>query len=207
MMTKDRLAAATYLRALATAIADGSEPPQAPASISLDASSGDKVLYDIVHQRVETIDGPSGNDRPALESWVVEVLDGLGPIRRKLPDEREAITHKFSVAGHEGYITVGLYSNRAPAEVFVTMSKEGSTIRGLMDTIAKLTSLLLQFGVPIDTIADKFRYQRFEPQGIATGCSEISAATSLADYVFHWLVLRFGRDEAVRAWTPESVGP
>ena len=111
--------------------------------------------------------------------------------RYKLTQERVAVTHQFCISGHEGYITVGLYDDGAPGEVFITMSKGGSTIRGLLDSIGILTSLLLQHGVELERIADKFRYARFEPLGYTSGCADITTATSVLDYVFHWLVLRF----------------
>ncbi len=112
------------------------------------------------------------------------------PIRRKLPDERRAITHKFSVAGHEGYITVGLYDDGQPGEIFLTMSKEGSTISGLMDSFATAISLTLQYGVPLEALVDKFTHMRFEPAGF-TKNPEIPIAKSLVDYVFRWLGSKF----------------
>src|SRR5205807_3142054 len=87
------------------------------------------------------------------------------PVRRKLPDERHSITHKFSIGGHEGYMTVGLYEDGQPGELFVTMAKEGSTISGLMDAFATQTSYALQFGVPLRFMVDKFSHMRFEPAG------------------------------------------
>ncbi len=112
------------------------------------------------------------------------------PVRRKLPSERRSLTHKFCVAGHEGYVTVGLYENGQPGEIFLTMSKEGSTISGLMDTVATLVSLALQYGVPLKALVDKFSHVRFEPAGI-TENREIPFAKSLVDYVFRWLGSRF----------------
>ncbi len=117
------------------------------------------------------------------------------PVRRKLPDERRAITHKFSIAGHEGYITVGMYPNGAPGEIFLTMSKEGSTISGLMDTIATMTSLALQYGVPLETLVNKFAHMRFEPSGV-TPNPQIRFAKSIPDYIFRWLGLKFLPQEA-----------
>src|SRR5438876_1074479 len=110
------------------------------------------------------------------------------PIRRKLPDERQSITHKFSIAGHEGYITVGMYEDGTPGEIFLTMSKEGSTVSGLMDTIATMTSLSLQYGVPLETLVKKFAHTRFEPSGF-TPHPEIRFAKSIPDYIFRWLGL------------------
>jgi ribonucleoside-diphosphate reductase alpha chain len=110
--------------------------------------------------------------------------------RRRLPDERNAVTHKFSVAGHEGYITAGLYENGLPGEIFITMSKEGSTISGVMDAFATSISLALQYGVPLKVLSDKFSHMRFEPAGF-TGNPKIPMAKSLMDYIFRWLALRF----------------
>ncbi|MGD0337925.1 MAG: vitamin B12-dependent ribonucleotide reductase [Bacteroidota bacterium] len=112
------------------------------------------------------------------------------PARRRLPDERESITHKFSIAGHEGYITVGLYEDRVPGEVFITMSKEGSTISGLMDALATALSLSLQYGVPLKVLVDKFSHMRFEPSGF-TNNKEIPIAKSICDYIFRWLGRKF----------------
>jgi len=112
------------------------------------------------------------------------------PFRRRLPDTRQSITHKFSVAGHEGYLTVGLYEDGQPGEVFITMAKEGSTVGGLMDVIGTCTSLALQYGVPLFTLVDKFRHARFEPSGM-TSNRDIPFAKSLIDYIFCWLGCRF----------------
>ncbi len=117
------------------------------------------------------------------------------PIRRKLPDERRSITHKFSIAGHEGYITVGMYDDGTPGEIFLTMSKEGSTISGLMDTLATMTSLALQYGVPLETLVNKFAHTRFEPSGI-TPNPNIRFAKSIPDYIFRWLGTKFLPAEA-----------
>ncbi|MDP2340511.1 MAG: vitamin B12-dependent ribonucleotide reductase [Deltaproteobacteria bacterium] len=118
------------------------------------------------------------------------VKQKLGGTRRKLPDERAAITHKFSIGGHEGYITVGLFEDGTPGELFITMSKEGSTISGLMDAFATSTSLSLQYGVPLKVLVDKFSHMRFEPAGF-TGNPQIPIAKSLCDYMFRWLGLKF----------------
>jgi ribonucleoside-diphosphate reductase alpha chain len=112
------------------------------------------------------------------------------PLRRRLPDTREAMTHKFDIAGHEGYLTVGLFENGLPGELFITMAKEGSTIGGLMDCIGTLTSLALQYGVPMEALLKKFAHQRFEPSGF-TKNPEIRNAASIIDYVFRWLALQF----------------
>lgn len=112
------------------------------------------------------------------------------PIRRKLPDERPSLTHKFSVAGHEGYVTVGLYPDGTPGEVFISMNKAGSTISGLMDTIAVSVSPGLQYGVPLQFYVDKFSHVRFEPSGW-TGNQQLPFAKSVVDYIFRWLGVRF----------------
>ncbi len=111
-------------------------------------------------------------------------------IRRHMPDTRMSLTHKFEIAGHEGYITVGLYPDGQPGEVFVQMSKEGSTIGGLMDTVATLTSISLQYGVPLEQLVNKFAYQRFEPSGY-TKNPDIRTAHSITDYIFRWMGCEF----------------
>ena len=112
------------------------------------------------------------------------------PVRRKLPDERNAITHKFSIASHEGYITAGMYPDGQPGEIFIVMAKEGSTVSGLMDSFATAISLALQYGVPLKVLVDKFSHTRFEPSGW-TGHQEIPYAKSIMDYIFRWLALKF----------------
>ena len=112
------------------------------------------------------------------------------PARRKLPDERHSITHKFSIAGHEGYITVGMYEDGKPGEIFLVMAKEGSTISGLMDAFATSISMALQYGVPLEALVEKFSHVRFEPSGF-TKNSEIPYAKSITDYIFRWLASKF----------------
>ena len=116
------------------------------------------------------------------------------PARRRLPDERQAIAHKFSIAGHEGYIHVGLYEDGSPGEVFLRMSKEGSVISGLMDSVAILTSIALQYGVPLESLVNKFSHVRFEPYGF-TANADIPMAKSIMDYVFRWLGRQFLAEE------------
>jgi ribonucleoside-diphosphate reductase alpha chain len=110
--------------------------------------------------------------------------------RRRLPDERRSITHKFSVAGHEGYITVGMYEDGTPGEIFLVMSKEGSVVSGLMDSFATAISMALQYGVPMKVLVDKFSHTRFEPSGM-TGNPSIPFAKSVVDYVIRWLASKF----------------
>ena len=114
----------------------------------------------------------------------------LQPARRRLPETRKAVTHKFDIAGHEGYLTVGMFDNDQPGELFITMAKEGSTIGGLMDSIGTLTSMALQYGVPLDALVKKFAHQRFEPSGF-TKNPDIRNASSITDYVFRWMAIQF----------------
>jgi ribonucleoside-diphosphate reductase alpha chain len=131
----------------------------------------------------------AGTEKAILETIPVK------PTRHKLPDERPSITHKFSIGGHEGYITVGLYPDSGmPGEIFVTMAKEGSTISGLMDGFATAISLALQYGVPLSTLVDKFIHSRFEPSGF-TNNKEIPMAKSVMDYIFRWMALKFMHKE------------
>jgi ribonucleoside-diphosphate reductase alpha chain len=137
-------------------------------------------------------------DRSNLESRILE-LEKLNadlrkqadqPLRRRMPDTRVSLTHKFDIAGHEGYITVGMFEDSQPGELFVQMQKEGSTIGGLMDTVGALTSMALQYGVPLESMVRKFAHQRFEPSGF-TKNPDIRTATSITDYVFRWLGCQF----------------
>jgi ribonucleoside-diphosphate reductase alpha chain len=140
----------------------------------------------------------AGSDNSALESRIKELeaevtrlREHAGkPLRRRLFDTRTAVTHKFDIAGHEGYLTVGLFEDRQPGELFITMAKEGSTIGGLMDSIGTLTSLALQYGVPLEALVRKFAHQRFEPSGF-TKNPEIRNAASITDYVFRWMAMQF----------------
>jgi ribonucleoside-diphosphate reductase alpha chain len=134
-------------------------------------------------------------ERPELEARILELEKELSvvrgqPARHRMPDTRMSLTHRFEIAGHEGYITVGLFEDGMPGELFITMSKEGSTIGGLMDTVGTLTSIALQYGVPLESLVKKFAYQRFEPSGF-TKNPDIRSATSITDYVFRWLGCQF----------------
>ena len=126
-----------------------------------------------------------------LESEIARLrAQMVPPLRRRLPETRTAITHKFDIAGHEGYLTVGLFEDGRPGELFITMAKEGSTIGGLMDCIGTLTSMALQYGVPFEALVKKFAHQRFEPSGF-TKNPDIRNASSIIDYVFRWMGLQF----------------
>jgi ribonucleoside-diphosphate reductase alpha chain len=134
----------------------------------------------------------TGNDRlREIEAELAKLREQSGqPLRRRLPETRTAITHKFDIAGHEGYLTVGLFENHQPGELFITMAKEGSTIGGLMDSIGTLTSMALQYGVPLEALVKKFAHQRFEPSGF-TKNPDIRNAASIIDYVFRWMAIQF----------------
>jgi ribonucleoside-diphosphate reductase alpha chain len=134
--------------------------------------------------------------------------------RRRLPDERPSITHKFSISGHEGYITVGCFEDGQPGEIFITMSKEGSVVSGLMDAFATAISLCLQYGVPLSVLVDKFAHTRFEPSGF-TNNPRIRIAKSVTDYIFRWLADKFMGEDSKgvylnnqgSAWRPgETLG-
>src|SRR5262245_37749525 len=129
------------------------------------------------------------------------------PRRERLPDTRQSVTHKFSVSGHEGYITVGLYPDGRPGELFITMAKEGSTIGGLMDAFGTSVSMSLQYGVPLEDYVRKFSHMRFEPQGY-TKNPDIRIAKSLIDYIFRWLGITFlpGYKEASQGILPKDDG-
>jgi ribonucleoside-diphosphate reductase alpha chain len=144
------------------------------------------------------------SEAPGVALAAVPVADR--PARRKLPDERHAITHKFQIAGHEGYITVGMYEDGKPGEIFLVMAKEGSTISGLMDAFATSISIALQYGVPLEALVEKFSHVRFEPSGF-TKNPEIPYAKSITDYIFRWLASKFlsaERQEAVGVQASET---
>jgi ribonucleoside-diphosphate reductase alpha chain len=131
--------------------------------------------------------GHSGN---GSDSEPTSLLGPPAANRHRLPDERPAITHHFAVGGHEGYLTVGLYPNGQPGEIFIRMAKEGSTIAGLMECFGTVVSVSLQHGVPLRVLCDKLSHTRFEPSGW-TGSAELGYAKSIMDYLFRWLELRF----------------
>ena len=130
------------------------------------------------------------NGAEAAESAPDRYSEALPAIRRRLPDERRALTHHFSIAGQEGYLTVGVYEDGLPGEIFITMAKQGSTISGLMDAFATVVSLALQHGVPLRVLCEKLSHMRFEPSGWS-GNPKIGYAKSLMDYIARWLDLKF----------------
>jgi ribonucleotide reductase alpha subunit len=170
---------------------DGSKTAQALRTDAQEgASSGDAVVETIVvegysqEQVDELIEG-------AVAAARKKALAEAGPKRNRMPRERQSITHKFSIAGHEGYITAGMYEDGTVGEIFLTdIGKEGSTLRGMMNAFATSISIALQYGVPLDTLVEKFSYMRFEPEGI-TQNPEIPFAKSMPDYIMRWLASRF----------------
>jgi ribonucleoside-diphosphate reductase alpha chain len=127
------------------------------------------------------------------------------PLRKRMPNTRQSVTHKFDIAGHEGYLTVGLYDDGSPGEMFITMAKEGSTVGGLMDAFGTAISMCLQYGVPVKSLIEKFAHTRFEPSGF-TKNPEIPIAKSIPDYIFRWFGTEFMngyREPAARSLTPE----
>ncbi|MGZ6313364.1 MAG: TSCPD domain-containing protein, partial [Candidatus Limnocylindrales bacterium] len=157
------------------------------------------AIYRDGSKRSQPLSTGKRKDEGAADSTVVEELrkqltaaqaEARKPHRRRLPAERTAITHKFEISGHEGYITVGLYPDGQPGEIFLKMAKEGSTVSGLMDSFATAARVALQYGVPLRDLVNKFAHVRFEPAGF-TGNPEIPIAKSLVDYIFRWLGSRF----------------
>ena len=134
------------------------------------------------------------NTGRSSEAAAAALID-RGPVRRKLPDERDSITHKFEIGGHEGYITVGMFDDGRPGEIFLVMAKEGSTISGFADAFALAISYAMQYGVPLQVLVDKFSHVRFEPAGM-TKNPEVRMAKSIVDYLFRWLATKFLTPEA-----------
>lgn len=156
-------------------------PSEARPNLEQPSHRNSEFLQDVVHVR----------DKEARRAENRDFLASAEPGRVRLPDERQAVTHKFSIAGQEGYITVGLYPNGKPGEIFISMAKEGSTVSGLMDSLATAVSIILQYGVPLKVLVNKFVHMRFEPSG-ATSNPKIPIAGSVIEYIFRWLDLEFG---------------
>jgi ribonucleoside-diphosphate reductase alpha chain len=136
-----------------------------------------------------------GGTKTADEAAEAAAVEPARPVRRRMPRERQSLTHKFSIAGHEGYITAGSYEDGTLGEIFLTdVGKEGSTIKGLMNAFATAVSIGLQYGVPLETFVRKFAYMRFEPEGY-TGNPEIPFAKSMPDYIMRWVASRYGDAE------------
>jgi ribonucleoside-diphosphate reductase alpha chain len=185
-----------------------SQPLNARSGSDADEEADSEDLPPDEAPSLETMPVPAADVEPAAEAErVVErIVDR--PLRRRLPDTRASITHRFNVSGHEGYLTVGLYENGSPGELFITMAKEGSTIGGLMDCLGTAISVALQYGVPVESLVKKFAHQRFEPMGMTTN-SNIPFAKSLVDYIFRWLGMEFveGYREANAPKRPSDDAP
>lgn len=169
-----------------------SQPLNATTDVTIDDDE-DTIEIVAAHEEITTeviaAADMAATDQPQVIERIVEKIIER-PMRKRLPDTRRSITHHFNVAGHEGYLTVGMYDAGGPGELFITMSKEGSTIGGLMDSLGTAISVALQYGVPIESLVSKFAYQRFEPQGITTN-RDIPFAKSLVDYIFQWMGMQF----------------
>jgi ribonucleoside-diphosphate reductase alpha chain len=151
-------------------------------------------IYRDGSKRTQPLNTGRDKDKVALE--LEKVVASMGqPVRRRLPDERQSLTHKFDIAGHEGYITVGLFEDGTPGELFLVMAKEGSTISGFADAFAQAISYALQYGVPLQVLVDKFSHARFEPSGM-TRNPDIRFAKSIVDYIFRWMATKFLSKEA-----------
>jgi ribonucleoside-diphosphate reductase alpha chain len=148
------------------------------------------AIYRDGSKRVQPLTTGKGDKGAAKTAAAAAEKIVYRPVRRKLPDERQSITHKFAIGGHEGYLTVGLYEDGMPGELFITMAKEGSTISGLMDSFATAISYALQYGVSLKFFVDKFSHVRFEPSGW-TGNPQVPYAKSIMDYIFRWLAAKF----------------
>ena len=151
------------------------------------------AIYRDGSKRIQPLN--TGAKAPEATRAAQAPADEARPPRRKLPDERKSITHKFDIAGHEGYLTVGMYEDGTPGEIFVSMSKQGSTISGLMDSFATAISYALQYGVPLQFLVDKFAHMRFEPSGF-TKNQRIPFAKSIVDYLFRWMASKFLDEQA-----------
>jgi ribonucleoside-diphosphate reductase alpha chain len=164
--------------------------------------------YSVLSHATVNVKGPEQETQGAVAeiegqiAGAIAALERPRPYREHLPDERRSITHKFRIGDQEGYITVGLYDDGRPGEIFIKMAKEGSTVSGLMDTVALLTSVTLQYGVPLEDLSRKLKNTRFEPYG-PTGNPQIPWATSIVDYIFRWLELKFSPQAARPEHTPQ----
>ena len=155
--------------------------PAVPATSTSTTSSASRLAAEVLAEGSDAV-------QRIVERVVERVIER--PMRRRLPETRGSITHKFNVAGHEGYLIVGLYEDGRPGELFITMAKEGSTIGGLMDSLGTAISVALQYGVPVESLVTKFAHQRFEPMGMTTN-ADIPFAKSLVDYIFRWMGMQF----------------
>jgi len=173
------------------AMASGKKPAEADLK-SLEAKVAEKVevASKSIVSATQAFNAAIASITAGMEADASTTSEPPRAVRHRLPEERASLTHKFSIAGHEGYITVGLYPSGQPGEIFIRMAKEGSTVSGLMDSFATAASLALQHGVPLKVLCEKFAHSRFEPSGW-TGNEHIGYAKSIMDYIFRWLQLRF----------------
>jgi ribonucleoside-diphosphate reductase alpha chain len=155
-------------------------------AIYRDGSKEMQPLREVVKDLVAEIEGPQAD--PTIEVPIEDFQ--WSAVRRKLPPTRESMTHSFNIGGFEGYLTVGLYEDGDPGEIFINMQKQGSTINGLMDSFAICLSFALQYGVPLAKLIEKFKGTRFEPSGI-TDNEDLRMTTSIMDYIFRWLAAEF----------------
>ncbi|MFG0307380.1 MAG: adenosylcobalamin-dependent ribonucleoside-diphosphate reductase [Phycisphaerales bacterium JB040] len=171
----------------------------------IDADDEAAALEEVATQTAALAAAAANGDASGVAEKEIQIVHR--PMRRRLPDTRISKTHKFNVAGHEGYLTVGIYEDGLPGELFITMAKEGSTIGGLMDSLGTATSVALQYGVPLESLVRKFTHQRFEPAGMTTN-REIPFAKSLVDYIFRWIGMEFipGYREANAPKRPSEAG-
>ena len=170
----------------------GISPEAAQALAAASAASATAAANAAAQQQIAALEAKISTMTEA-STQNADSLDAQAPpraVRHRLPAERASVTHKFALAGHEGYITVGLYPNGTPGEIFIRMAKEGSTVSGLMDSFATAISISLQHGVPLRVLCEKFAHTRFEPSGW-TGNPEIGYAKSIMDYIFRWIQMRF----------------
>jgi ribonucleoside-diphosphate reductase alpha chain len=170
----------------------GISPEAAQALVAAAAASATAAAQQQAQQQIAALEAQMRSMTEA-STQNADALDAQAPpraVRHRLPAERASVTHKFGLGGHEGYITVGLYPNGSPGEIFIRMAKEGSTVSGLMDSFATAISISLQHGVPLRVLCEKFAHTRFEPSGW-TGNPEIGYAKSIMDYIFRWIQMRF----------------
>ncbi len=156
------------------------------------------AVYRENSKRVQPLNTSQSKDKAPAEA-----VANAQPSRRRLSDERRSVTHKFSIAGHEGYLTVGMYEDGEPGEIFIRMAKAGSVVSGLMDSFALAISMSLQYGVPLTVLVDKYSHSRFEPSGFTTN-PQIPIAKSIMDYIFRWLGMKFLDDEGELVTKPPS---
>jgi len=171
-------------------VADALGESSTEAAAAVSATLTSSTSSDPNEAVLETVAHAAANE--AEPQYIERVVEKIveRPLRQRLPETRRSVTHRFNVAGHEGYLTIGLYDDGSPGELFITMSKEGSTIGGLMDSLGTAISVALQYGVPLESLVKKFAHQRFEPMGMTTN-RDIPFAKSLVDYIFRWLGMEF----------------